>query len=66
MSDLEGIKQKEIAKRMHLSYSGLKSRVQRGRQMIKDMFIECCKLSFDEKGVISNEYQGMDNCELCG
>ena len=66
MSDVEGVKQKEIAKRMHLSYSGLKSRVQRGRRMIKDMFMECCRLSIDEKGIINKEYQGMDNCTLCG
>ncbi|MEQ9618979.1 MAG: RNA polymerase sigma factor SigZ [Deltaproteobacteria bacterium] len=66
LSDLEGKKQKEIARRMGLSYSGLKSRVQRGRRMIKDMFIECCKLSFDEKGVINKEYQGMENCKICG
>ena len=66
MSDLEGIKQKEIARRMDLSYSGLKSRVQRGREMIKDMFMECCKLSIDNKGIINSEFQGMDNCKICG
>ena len=66
LSDVEGLKQKEIARQMNLSYSGLKSRVQRGRRMIKDMFIECCRLSVDQKGVIGKEYQGMDNCTLCG
>ncbi len=66
LSDVEGMKQKDIAKRMNLSYSGLKSRVQRGREMIKDMFLECCKLSIDNKGIINEEFQGMDNCTLCG
>lgn len=66
LSDVEGIKQKDIAKRMNLSYSGLKSRIQRGREMIKDMFLECCNLSIDSKGVINSEFQGMENCTLCG
>ncbi len=66
LSDLEGMKQKDIAERMHLSYSGLKSRVQRGREMIREMFVECCKLSIDEKGIINSEYQEMDKCTLCG
>jgi len=53
LSELYGRKQKDIAKDMNLSYSGLKSRVQRGREMIKDMFVECACMS------------GGD-CEICG
>jgi RNA polymerase sigma-70 factor (ECF subfamily) len=52
LSDLQGRKQKDIAKEMDLSYSGLKSRVQRGREMIKDMFIDCACMSGGE-------------CEIC-
>ena len=66
MSDLEGMKQKEIAESMYISYSGLKSRVQRGREMIKEMFIECCKLSVDSGGRLTGELWEMDECTLCG
>lgn len=45
LSDIKELKQKDIAKEMNLSYSGLKSRVQRGREMIKDMFVECACIS---------------------
>jgi RNA polymerase sigma-70 factor, ECF subfamily len=66
MSDVEGMKQKEIAERMNISYSGLKSRVQRGREMIKDMFIECCKLSVGSDGRLTGEIGEMSDCTLCG
>jgi RNA polymerase sigma-70 factor (ECF subfamily) len=66
MSDLEGMKQTEIAESMNISYSGLKSRVQRGREMIKEMFIECCKISVDRYGMHTGELGDMDECTLCG
>lgn len=52
LSDLKELKQKDIAEQMNLSYSGLKSRVQRGREMIKDMFVDCACMSGGE-------------CEIC-
>ena len=66
MSDVEGLKQKEIAESMNISYPGLKSRVQRGREMIKDMFIECCRLSVGRDGRLTGEVRKMDDCTLCG
>jgi len=51
-SDIDGRKQKDIAKELNLSYSGLKSRVQRGREMIKDMFVDCACMSGG-------------NCDIC-
>ena len=66
MSDVEGKSQKEIAEEMGISYSTLKSRVQRGREMIKDMFIECCKLSVGTDGKLRGELGNMDSCTLCG
>lgn len=66
MSDVEGISQKEIAEKMDISYSGLKSRVQRGREMIKEMFVECCKLSVGKDGILNGDLEWMDDCTLCG
>ncbi len=65
LSDIKGMKQKDIAKQMNLSYSGLKSRVQRGRDMIKDMFMECACVTHDEHGKIVGEFHGNENCEIC-
>ena len=40
--EMEGISQKELAVRYQMSESGLKSRVQRGRKMLKSLFTEYC------------------------
>jgi RNA polymerase sigma-70 factor (ECF subfamily) len=60
LSDIKEIKQKDIAEQMELSYSGLKSRVQRGREMIKEMFLDCACISQDKHG-----NSGHENCEIC-
>ncbi|SNZ00147.1 RNA polymerase sigma factor SigZ [Flagellimonas pacifica] len=52
LSDIENIPQKEIAERLNISYSGLKSRVQRGRAMLKSTCEQCCDISTDVYGDI--------------
>lgn len=52
LSEIEGISQKEIAERLGMSYSGAKSRVQRGREKLRDLFLECCHLELDRKGAL--------------
>ncbi len=50
LSEIEGISQKEVAERLGISYSGAKSRVQRGRQLLKQKFMECCHLEMGRNG----------------
>ncbi len=50
LSDIENIPQKEIAKRLNISYSGLKSRVQRARELLKSTCEQCCDISTDVYG----------------
>ena len=52
MVEYEGVKQTELAKRLGISVSGAKSRVQRARQMLKDMLMNCCHFEFDRYGTI--------------
>lgn len=52
LSELEEISQKEIAERLGISYSGAKSRVQRGREKLKALFLECCHLEFSHDGQV--------------
>jgi RNA polymerase sigma-70 factor, ECF subfamily len=42
LNELEGKTQQQIADKLGISLSGAKSRVQRGRQMLKQLFLECC------------------------
>jgi RNA polymerase sigma-70 factor (ECF subfamily) len=50
--EFEGISQIDLAKRLGISISGAKSRVQRGRQMLKDALMRCCHFEFDRYGTI--------------
>ncbi|MCX2739617.1 RNA polymerase sigma factor SigZ [Pontibacter anaerobius] len=50
LSELEGMSQKDIAERLGISYSGAKSRVQRGREKLKQLFLECCHLELSHNG----------------
>ncbi|MGH1518697.1 sigma-70 family RNA polymerase sigma factor [Chryseobacterium sp. JK1] len=48
--DLEDMEQKDIAEKLNLSLSNTKSRIQRGRVKLKERFLECCAVAFDENG----------------
>ena len=61
LSEIDGLTQKEVAERLSLSVSGAKSRVQRGRAMVKDMLFDCCKFEFDHRGNVM-DYERKDNC----
>jgi len=50
LTELEGLTQKEAAEMLGVSLSGLKSRVQRGRDKIRQLFEECCQISVDCRG----------------
>ncbi|RME86050.1 MAG: RNA polymerase sigma factor SigZ [Caldilineae bacterium] len=52
LSEFEGLSQKEVAARLGLSYSGAKSRVQRGRALLKEKLLACCAFEFDRRGGI--------------
>ena len=54
MTEIESISQKELAKSLNISYSGAKSRVQRGREMLKELLQQCCTVSSDKYGNITN------------
>ncbi len=50
LSDLEGMKQADIANRLGLSLPATKSRIQRGRQLLMEEFITCCHFEKDSTG----------------
>lgn len=49
-SEIEGLPQREIARREGLSLSGAKSRVQRARRMLREAILECCRVEMDRRG----------------
>jgi RNA polymerase sigma-70 factor (ECF subfamily) len=44
LSEINGLPQREVAERLGLSLSGAKSRVQRGRKLLRERFLECCEV----------------------
>lgn len=63
-SEIEGLSQKEIAQRQGLTLSGAKSRVQRGRKMLKELVLKCCSVEVDRRGTIIN-YHPRKECDGC-
>jgi RNA polymerase sigma-70 factor (ECF subfamily) len=50
LTDLEGMSQADLAVKLGLSLSGAKSRVQRAREHLKTMLLECCRIEFNAAG----------------
>jgi RNA polymerase sigma-70 factor (ECF subfamily) len=63
LTDIDGLTQVEAARRLSLSVSGMKSRVQRARLRLKVVFEECCRLQLDTRGgIIDYEQRQGDAC----
>ena len=69
LAELEGRTQQETARVLGLTLPGAKSRVQRGRRMLEEKLLQCCRVEFDTRGGIV-DYQSRDggtgSAEGCG
>jgi RNA polymerase sigma-70 factor (ECF subfamily) len=61
-ADIDNIKQSDIAKKLNLSLSATKSRIQRARQLLKAEFITCCHFKTDKQGNLIS-FKIKDSCE---
>ena len=52
LTEWREVSQKEMAKRLGLSDSGAKSRVQRARRKLKQMLLDCCEVELDRRGTV--------------
>jgi RNA polymerase sigma-70 factor (ECF subfamily) len=52
LSDLEGVRLKQIAEREGITLSAVKSRVQRGRRLLEAALRDCCAFEFSSRGEI--------------
>jgi RNA polymerase sigma-70 factor (ECF subfamily) len=65
LTELKGLTEREAAKHLVLSVSGVKSRVQRGRRKLREMLEACCRIELDRrKGIVSYEVRD-PNCRSC-
>ena len=65
LSEIKGIKHKEVAEELNISLTAAKSRILRGKEMIKQHFIECCKFKLDKNGKLIGGDWPNENCEKC-
>lgn len=52
LTEIKGLSQVELARRLDISVSGGKSRVQRARERLKRLLLECCDVELDHRGAI--------------
>ena len=62
-TEFENVPQKELALQLNISYSALKSRVQRGREKLKEMLINCCAIQNDSHGNILEAVPNSCDCK---
>lgn len=54
LTSLQGVTQAEAARLAGISISGMKSRVQRGRDQLRQMLVTCCAIAVDARGGVSD------------
>ena len=62
LTEFEGLTQNALAQRLGLSLPGAKSRVQRAKEQLKEILLQCCHFEFDRLGKII-DYR--PNCDCC-
>ena len=63
--ELQGLTQADAAKIAGVSLSGMKSRVQRGRRLLREMFEECCALKIDARGRVVDAERHEETASDC-
>ncbi len=62
-TEFQGVSQVELAQRLGLSISAVKSRVQRARLKIKEIMLACCHYEFDVRGALCCYRAHCPHCE---
>jgi RNA polymerase sigma-70 factor (ECF subfamily) len=58
MSEVQGVTQSEVARRLGISLSGAKSRVQRARTKLQELLLTCCTIERDHRGAVVHYERG--------
>lgn len=65
MSEIDGRTQKEVAEKESISLSGAKSRIQRGRNLLKAMLHGCCEIEINSKNQMVSYEKKKNGCGEC-
>ncbi len=61
--EINGLTNKVAAEQLGLSVSGMKSRVQRGREQLKTLLLECCEIQLDRRGQVIDFQKREEPCQ---
>ncbi len=64
LAEVEGLTQRAVGERLGLSLSGAKSRVQRGRELLRTTLLSCCHVDFDRRGNVTT-FEREGGCTHC-
>jgi len=62
LTEFHDVSQKELAEKLNISYSGAKSRVQRGKEKLKEIILNCCAYQSDVYGNLMEVERKNCNC----
>lgn len=65
LAEIDGLTQQQVAESLGLSLSGAKSRVQRGRAMLRARLLECCHIELDRRGGVIQYRPRVSCCPRC-
>lgn len=65
MSEIENKNQQEVAELEGISLSGAKSRVQRGRALLKTMLHDCCQFEINKDNQVVSYEKKDQGCKFC-
>jgi RNA polymerase sigma-70 factor (ECF subfamily) len=63
LTELDGLTRAQAAAQTGLTTSGMKTRVQRARTQLKDLFMRCCHIELDRRGGIIDYQPNNDSCD---
>ncbi len=63
--ELRGVSQKEYAERLGVSYSTLKSRVHASRKQLRQLFDQCCDITFASDSSVLDYSRRSHGCDTC-
>ena len=65
LSEIQGLNQLDLARRSGITLSGAKSRVQRGRALLRQSLYDCCHFEFDRRNHVIAYTPRPDCCPQC-
>lgn len=65
LSEIQELKQHQVAEILGISVSGAKSRIQRGRKLLQEGYMKCCNYALNEDGLLVGENKSEEECKVC-